>query len=66
MIKPSDMFVYPNTYSNPLQELRVAIGHAAADAKLDEFGHVDPPASRLAPGDPPLALPNPVGKLALG
>jgi len=29
----------------------------AADAKLDEFGHVDMPAPRLAPGDTPLALP---------
>jgi hypothetical protein len=37
----------------------------ATNAKLDKFGHIDPSASGLASCDPPLALANLVGELAL-
>jgi len=37
----------------------------APPAPLDELGHVDPAATRLDPGHPPLRLPNLGGQLAL-
>jgi hypothetical protein len=38
--------------------------HPAADAELDKFSYIDPPASGFASCDPTLALPDPVGEVA--